>query len=1088
MKKIALLLSILLFMGINVIISQTKSVTGTVTSADDNSAIPGVSVAVKGTTLGTVTNMDGKFELQVPQDAQTLVFSFVGMETQEVSIAGVNKADVALKASTIAVGEILVTGAYETKRPSKSTAAQTQVVSNEQLNTVRQVNINNALAGKVAGIQVRSQSPVALGRTGEIRLRGDGGFGTGNGGVIYVVDGTILPNPNDINMDLVEDVSVLSGPAATAMYGSQGANGAIIVTTKKAKVVAKGFGVDVMTGVNVTQVSILPAYQNAYAGGANYDFTRYNWKTGDPEEWKQLDGKYYHDYSDDASWGPRMAGQEYIPWYSWYLGSKYTGTTAKLVPQPDNSKDFFQTGTLVNNTVSFSKATETTNTRISYSNNLVKGNLPGTGLTKHNFSLKSSIEVTKKLTISSNINFVTTFTDGEFDDGYSNQSTGSFNQWFHRDLDMGKMKELKDLRTSSGIWASWNHNNPTTYDAKDPVNKLFYAGNYWYNFYKWFDLVKNYNRADRLFGDVSFNYKFTNDLSLRGTYRRQQLNTWFESKYSSQLNDSGTQTTGNSPEAKGYYRTGTTYNVRENFEGLLSYSKKIDDFNINANAGTDIFNTNYKANYGNTVDGLNVPDLFTLANSKSQAAIGNDRSKSKYNALFVRGDVGYKDFLFAEFTLRNDWYSSLPEEKNNVLSKSFGGSFVFSDLLKMDWLSFGKLRASWGEIPTTIGAYAYPGFAYGVGQYQWNGNFLMGTPDQLVDPTIHGAVKQQKELGLEVRALQNRVGLTLTYWDGSEKEFPYSVSIPSYSGFTSKLINTGLITKKGIDGIVNVRPVWGEFKWDINATFSWLIENKVVEIAEGIDQFTVQTIWGGGPPQAVHKVGQEWGMLTGGGKKVFQATDADGNNIDHPSNGKPILTDHGMFVSNPTKQFGNVLPDVTGGIQNNFRYKDFALNLNFDYQYGGKYFSLSDMWGTFSGLTARTAALNDNGLPIRDPVADGGGVHVFGVDATGLDVDYYVEAQEYYHQFYNNDVYDEHVYDLSFFKLREISFSYFLPVKKMGIGDVINKAELSVVGQNVWLIYAHTKDYDPSEISGISGESGQFPGVRTIGANLKVSF
>jgi hypothetical protein len=183
------------------------------------------------------------------------------------------------------------------------------------------------------------------------------------------------------------------------------------------------------------------------------------------------------------------------------------------------------------------------------------------------------------------------------------------------------MKELKDLRTAGGIWASWNHNNPTSYDVNN--EKLFYAGNYWYNFYKWFDLVRNYNRADRLFGDVSFDYKITNDLILKGTYRRQQNNTWFESKYSSQLNDSGTQTTGNSPEAKGYYRTGTTYSVRENYEGILTYSKTIDDFKINALAGTDIFNTNYKANYGNTVDGLNVPDLYTLANSKSQASITN---------------------------------------------------------------------------------------------------------------------------------------------------------------------------------------------------------------------------------------------------------------------------------------------------------------------------------------------------------------------------------------------------------------------------------------------------------------------------------
>jgi hypothetical protein len=266
------------------------------------------------------------------------------------------------------------------------------------------------------------------------------------------------------------------------------------------------------------------------------------------------------------------------------------------------------------------------------------------------------------------------------------------------------------------------------------------------------------------------------------------------------------------------------------------------------------------------------------------------------------------------------------------------------------------------------------------------------------------------------------------------------------------------------------------------------MENKVVKIAEGIDQFTVQSQWGGGTPDVVHRINEEWGQLYGGGKALFQAVDAEGNNIDHPNNGKPILTDDGHFTANPTTYFGNILPDVTGGIQNNFRYKDFALNLNFDYQIGGKFFSLSDMWGTFSGLTAKTAGLNDKGMPIRDAVADGGGVHVTGVNADGEDVDYYVEGQDYWHQFYNNDIYNEHVYDFSFFKLREISFSYFIPVKKLGISDVISKAEFSVVGQNVWLIYAQTKDYDPSEISSVGGERGQFPGVRTFGANLKVSF
>ena len=574
-----------------------------------------------------------------------------------------------------------------------------------------------------------------------------------------MVDGTILPNSNDINMDDVEDISVLSGPAASAILGSQGANGAIIVTTKKAKLSGgKTMGIELNTGVMASSVYILPNYQNDYAGGNVQDMYKYSYRPGiDPVEWQALDGKYYPDYSDDASWGPRMAGQEYIPWYSWYPGSKYTGTTARLTPQPNNARDFYDTGMTYNNNVAFSKVGENYSIRAVVGNIYVKGNIPTTYLNKTTFAVKTTYDLTKRLTFAANVNFFDTKVSGEFDDQYSNQTTGSFNQWFHRDLDMDKMRELKDLRTPDGIWASWNHNNPTAYD---PANtKQFYAGNYWYNFYKWFDLVKMPSSADRLFGDVSLNYEIIEGLSAKVTYRRQQNNTWSERMYSTDLNDSGTQTTGNTPEAKGYYYTGTTFSNRENYEGLLSFTRQIgNDFKVNANAGVDFFSSIYKANSANTVNGLNIKNLYSISNSKDQPNISNSREKEKYRAAFARGDVGFRDFLFAEFTVRNDWYSVLPPDNNSVLSKSFGGSFVFSDLANLDFLSFGKFRASWGEIPTVIGIFDYPGFAYGVGTYQWNGNFLMGTPDQLVDPNIRGAVKTQKEIGLELRFFNNRVG------------------------------------------------------------------------------------------------------------------------------------------------------------------------------------------------------------------------------------------------------------------------------------------------------------------------------------------
>ena len=526
-------------------------------------------------------------------------------------------------------------------------------------------------------------------------------------------------------------------------------------------------GIELNMGLMRSAVYILPNYQNDYAGGNVYDMYKYTYKATDPVEWQPLDGKYYPDYSDDASWGPRMAGQEYIPWYSWYPGTKYTGTTAKLTPQPSNARDFFNKGLTYNNNIAFNKVGDGYNLRVVLGNVNVKGNIPQSSLNKTSLTVKTSYDITKRLTIAANVNFFTTMTNGEFDDAYSNQTTGSFNQWFHRDLDMGIMRELKDLRTPYGILGSWNHNNPTAYD---PANeKLFYAGNYWYNFYKWFDFAKNPSRADRLFGDVSLSYKIMEGFTAKVTYRRQENNTWYEERYYSDLFNSQTQATGNEPRYKGYYRSDNSYSNRENLEALISYSKTFGDFKVNANIGSDFFQAIGRSLLIQITDCL----LITCLQYPTQKISPISQGKiEKYKALFARGDIGFRDFLFGEFTLRNDWYSVLPSSNNSILSKSFGGSFVFSDLLKMDFLSFGKMRASWGEIPTAIDVYSYPGFAYGVGAYQWNGNFLMGTPDQLVDPNIHGAVKTQKEIGLELRFLNNRVGITGTYWDGTEKDIP----------------------------------------------------------------------------------------------------------------------------------------------------------------------------------------------------------------------------------------------------------------------------------------------------------------------------
>lgn len=1072
MRRFLSLFTMLMLFG-TFAFAQSRVVSGKVTD-ETGSPVPFASVKIKGSKSGLSADAYGVYSIKV-KDGDILEISGVGYTAKEVPVGSQTNINTVLEKSksTANMTEVVVTSAFNTKRTARSVSSNAQVVGSEQLNTIRQTNVNNALAGKVAGIQLRGQSSAVLDGSPALRLRGESSLGASSG-AIYVVDGTILPNANDVNTDDIEDVTVLQGPSAAALFGQQGQNGAIVITLKKARRNARGIGVEVNSGVTFDRIYVLPNYQNSYGGGDSYDMFKYTYKAGDPIGWKALDGKYYPDYSDDASWGPKMVGQEYIPWYAWVGGHERSFKTASFTPQPTNARDFYNTGVTLNNNINFSKAGDNFNFRGSYSNLDIQGLVPNSSMKRNTLSINTSVDLSSKLTFGANINYLTQNTLGEFDQSYGNQSTGSFSSWFHRDLDMNIMRELRGLRSPDGTFASWNINSPANYNANSPAT--FYKANYWYNFYTYFDQQTNLAHRDRLFGDVSMTYKVNSDLKVRFTYRKQQNDTYYDQKYSTDLETSGSQT-----GQKAYYGTGNTYSNRENYEGIASYSKKIKDFALNMNAGFDIFKAKSTRTDANTNNGFNVPNLYNLSNSKNPASFSSGFSQQKYRALFARGDIGFRNFLFAEFALRNDWVSELPSNNNTIFVKSFGGSFVFSDLIKdkLPALSYGKLRASWGEVPASIGVYQYPGFSYAPAANQWNGNFLMGTPDVLVDPNIHGAVNSQKEIGLDLRFLKNRIGISVTYWDATIKDFPFQVAQAPTSGFTAKLINTGEIAKKGVDVQMNIKPIWSNnFQWDLNATWGRLIKNEVVSIAPGITRFTISNgarFGGITPPYTVNEVGKQWGVMFGGGAKRI--------------NGQPVLDAQGFNVADPNTNFGSVLPKYTGGVQNTFNvFKNFIFNVNIDYQVGGKFFSLSDMWGSYSGLTARTATLNDKGNSIRDAVADGGGVHVFGVDATGKPVDYYVEAKDYYHSLVTRNVFDDFLYDLTFVKLRELSFGYKIPVNKMNIGKWIQSATFSVTGRNLWLIYTKTKDFDPAEITSVYGEDGQFPGTRAIGVNLKLGF
>ncbi len=1071
MKRLTLTLS-MVFLGLGILVAQ-RTITGTVKDALGE-ALTGANVYLKGTTTGTTTDIDGAYSLQVPLDAKTLTISYIGYTDQEIEIGNQSVINVELQEG-LTLAETVVT-ALGISRSEKSLSYSAQQIGSEKLRLIPSTSVNNALSGKIAGVQVRSQSAMSLDRDASIRIRGAGSLNDKT--PLYVVDGTPVASAADISVDDIESMTVLKGPSATALYGQRGDAGVIIIKTKRATN-KQAIGIEVNSGTLFDQVYILPRYQNAYAGGGAADLIEFNWQAGMPNEWKVFEGKYHHDYSDDASWGPRMVGQEYIPWYSWYVGTPAFGQTAKLVGQPNNVRDFYETGVTLNNNISMSKGGDGYSVRLSYTNQDINGMMPNTTSKKNIINSSANFDLGKYVSAGINLNISNQNIKGEFNDGYANQSSGSFNQWFHRDLDLNKIKEYKGMKSPEGILSSWNHNNPGNY-LTSPLS--FYGGNYWYNYYDYFDNLSQSSKRNRMVGDINVTLKPFKHFTVQGFIRRNQIEVEQEGSGNAILENSGTQTGFKNYYYynQGYYEPGLGVNFsspgrEDNYEVLASYNNRVGEFTYDIKGGGNIRKNRLSFVGGSTVDGLSVPDLFTLANSKTTAAFQSQRGTKKVNSLYGAASFGFKDMLYVDVSGRNDWSSALPKNANSYFYPSVGVSFLFSELLGIQALSLGKVRGSWARVGSDLDPYSLA-LNYGVNPNQWNGSFLMGTPDALVDPNIKPSLSTAYELGIDLKFLKNRVGLSGTYYNEKKIDEILNVPVSGASGFSSKNINAGRVDRDGVELTLDVNAIsTNKVNWNI--TFNWAKnQSKIVELAEGVDAIIRETGTFGSRAGArlVHQVGQSWGQVRGGG---IAKNDA----------GLPILTAAGMYTTKADTYFGSVLPDWNGGVLNEISIGNLFANFNIDFSRGGVFYSLSDNWGKFSGLFEVTAELNDKGNPSRDAVAVGGGVHVVGVNAEGKPVDTYVDAQTYWHQFFNGNIAENSILPLDYVKLREVNIGYKIPTSKLGLKHV-NSLIVSFIARNPWLISSKSKDFDPSEIGQRYGENGQFPGSRSFGFNVKVGF
>lgn len=1049
--------------------AQPHSINGKIIEKNGVPA-PYITVLVKGTGTTVSANAEGIFIIKASR-GDTLVFSGINFLNKEIVVNDVSSGiNVVMTRTEASLQDVFVTTAFNIKREQRIVPYSAQSITPVKLNIIPQTNLNDALAGKIAGIQFRSQSGAKLNSQSFARVRG-GLYLNGDAGMAYIVDGTYT-SPEAINPADIESITVLKGANATALFGGL-ANGAIVITTKKGnnpKPVLQ-----LTQGLFIDRVGRLPEFQNKYAGGGSAELIPYTWQQGHPVEWQALDGKLFHDYTDDGSWGPKMEGQEYVPWYAWVPGTRYSFKTAKLVPQPDNIEDFWETGINSNTNISFSKSGEGYTGRMSSSKQLINGVIPNSKSDRNIITASITIDLNKSISAGMDFSFNTLKIQGNFTDGFVNPTTGNFYQWNQRDLDMDILRELRSLHTPAATSATWNwYHNPTAYDPSNP--SYFYKCNYWYNSYAFLDNEKIIQRNNTLFGNAYIKASIGKDLYLKSTARLNYYSYFGENTVNSLLG----------PNLE-LYQTDEAYQTSLNYELLASYSKTIwKDIRMNVLAGGTFYKSLSKSLYLSTVGGLNVPDLYDINNSVYQPATGDGRYQQRSNALFAGGDIDYRKFIALSWTLRNTWYSTLPRSDNNLFTPSAGISFIPTELFNggIKWLSFAKIYGSWGKAPLSLGTYQTNTSFY-VSGAQWNGNFLMTAGDVIPDQHLKGGILTSYEAGIDIRLFKSRLGLNFNYYNELADGQPIQINVNSASGVTGRVENAATVKRDGIEMILNAALVKTKnFSWNITVPAAWFLNNTVTKIVEGQQRLQPYGWRSGGDrnsfASAFQVLGKDWGQLIGGG-------------FARNENGVPLLNpETGLYIAGDANyNYGSIVPKFTGGFQSFVTYKNFYFNFSIDYQHGGKFYAISEYWGNYSGTLAPSAAINDKGSNVRDPVDEGGGVHVTGVSAVDgkTPVDKYIDAFTYFHQFRSTRIAEPYIHSLSFVKLRELSIGYNLPVSKWNFTKkIMQAATVAIIARNPWLIYTAVKNFDPSEISRIYGEEGEQPPIHSYGINFSVTF
>ncbi len=1034
--------------------AQERVISGTITSTEDNSAVPGVNVLVKGSTTGTISDIDGKYSLEVPAGDATLVFSFIGLQTTELPIGNQSVIDVAMLPDIAELSEVVVT-AFGLEREKKALGYSVQEIKGEELTKAPSQSVVNNLSGRVAGMQVSTNS--TPGGSPEFVIRGFSSVG-GNNQPLVVIDGVPMAQTsngsnasssadgtrNDANFNRkqnqqygggiseidpnnIADISVLKGPNAAALYGSRAANGVILITTKNGSG-KKGIGVDVNFSTTFDKPLVKPKFQNTYAGGNGYTTWYADGWSGTVDGFKGTAGT-------DESWGAPMDGRLVRHWWS--------GTeTAPLTPEPDNWEQWWETGKTLNGNIAISGSNDKGSFRLAMGRQEQDGIVYNNNYWRNNFRLNSAYNFTDKLKVSAMGEYIKSGSDNR---GYSRSSVFI---WHHRQTNFD---QLKNYRAYEDV-----HIQPV--DNDEPPN---WQHTYFTNPYFSEEVMVQPNEKDRILGNISLNYEFTDWLSLM---LRTGTDFWTDTR---RIVDRYERIRGTS--RAGRFSEEVVSSQETNSDFIFTLDKEVGEISLMAQLGGVHRANFYKSNYVR-VNELTIDRVYNLGNNASPNTTESTILESEVNSLFGAVTFGYKNFLFLDVTGRNDWSSTLPPENNSFFYPSVSLSAVVTDMipnLSGNFLSFLKLRGSWAQVGNDADPYQLQQVYSPEGL--WDGSIpKFSESKEIANAGLKPEITTGIELGADFRFLNGRLGLDVTYYNQSTKDQILAVDISRASGYTGRILNAGEITNKGVEVVLSgtILQLPGGFSWDATINFA-KNKNEVVALADGL---TSLTLWTQRGASLEARVGEAYGNLYG---IKFNRTE-DGDLIFE--DGFPT-TLSGQHV------IGNITPDWTGGIYNAFSFKGITVGALIDIKKGG------DIYDMGSSLARQNGILEESEIG-REEGTIGVGVMNVGTEETPQFVpnDVVVSTTTFMGYYSGRQYHEAAVFDGSYVKLREATITYQLPGKWFD-NNFMEAASVSLVGRNLAIFHKNSRHIDTEISSADLGYNyGQLPSTRSLGFNLNVKF